>query len=407
MIEPQAPLARTLTAEDHQSPRPVVVVWELTMKCDQPCAHCGSRAGHARSSELTTAEALDIGRRLVKMGAREIALIGGEAYLRPDLYEIIACLAGEGARVSMQTGGRALTAERARALKAAGLSSLGVSIDGPARVHDRLRGNLGSHAAAIAALDNARAAGLVTSSNTQINRLNLPFLREHARTLRAHGIQAWQTQITVPMGRAVEHPEWLLEPYQIVEVIDTLAAIQQEALEEYQGGIPFNVIAGNNIGYFGPHEQLLRSMPGGTESHWRGCLAGQVTIGIESDGTVKACPSLPTGPYAGGNLRDTPIEEIWASSPEVRFTRDRTRDELWGHCATCYYADECRGGCSWTAHVTMGRRGNNPFCYHRVIQLRRKGVRERLVKVEAAPQRPYDFGRFEIVEEPIPAEGGA
>jgi len=24
---------------------PAYVVWELTLRCDQPCAHCGSRAG--------------------------------------------------------------------------------------------------------------------------------------------------------------------------------------------------------------------------------------------------------------------------------------------------------------------------------------------------------------------------
>jgi hypothetical protein len=35
-----------------------------------------------------------------------------------------------------------------------------------------------------------------------------------------------------------------------------------------------------------------------------------------------------------------------------------------------------------------------------VTQLRRRGLRERLVVKEKAPQEPYDFGRLEIVEEP-------
>ena len=52
--------------------------------------------------------------------------------------------------------------------------------------------------------------------------------------------------------------------------------------------------------------------------------------------------------------------------------------------------------------MTLGRRGNNPFCYHRVVQLRKKGVRERLVPKERAPGEPYDFGRFELEEEPWP-----
>jgi radical SAM protein with 4Fe4S-binding SPASM domain len=135
------------------------------------------------------------------------------------------------------------------------------------------------------------------------------------------------------------------------------------------------------------------------------CAAGTYLLGIESDGTVKACPTLPTKEYAGGNVRELSIEAIWEGSELVRFARDRTTDELWGFCKTCYYADVCRAGCAWTTHVTLGRRGNNPFCYHRVTQLRRKGVRERLVPVERAPNLPYDHGRFEIVEEPWP-DGG-
>ncbi len=404
MSEPRKKVpVRVLRSEDEEVARPVYAIWELTMKCDQPCQHCGSRAGRAREGELSTEEVLEVARSLTRLGCREVVLIGGEAYLRPDLHAIVRFLADQGIRVIMQTGGRALNAERARALAEAGLSAIGVSVDGPARVHDRLRGNLGSHAAAIRALDAAREAGLGVTANTQISRLNYKLLKETCAELRAHGATAWQVQLTVPMGRAADHPEWIVEPYMVVEIVDTLAEIQREAMESYRGGgRAFNVFAGTNIGYFGPHEQILRSRPGGTETHWKGCKAGIHSIGIESDGTVKACPSLPTAPYAGGNVRDTRLEELWEGSDRVRFARDRTADELWGFCKTCYYAETCRAGCSWTAHCTLGRRGNNPFCYHRVTQLRRKGLRERLAFKEHAPNLPYDFGRFELVEEPWP-----
>ena len=56
-------------------------------------------------------------------------------------------------------------------------------------------------------------------------------------------------------------------------------------------------------------------------------------------------------------------------------------------------------GCSFTTHCTLGRRGNNPFCYHRANELKKVGLRERLKQVEAADGQPYDFGRFEIIEE--------
>lgn len=139
------------------------------------------------------------------------------------------------------------------------------------------------------------------------------------------------------------------------------------------------------------------------ETHFQGCIAGVFSIGIESDGTIKACPTLPTAAYSGGNVRDARIEDVWAQADALRFVRERGTRELWGFCKTCYYADACRGGCSWTAHTTLGRRGNNPFCYHRVVELRKRGLRERLVPVERAPNLPYDHGRFEIVEEPWPA----
>jgi len=123
-------------------------------------------------------------------------------------------------------------------------------------------------------------------------------------------------------------------------------------------------------------------------------------MGIESDGTVKGCPSLPTAPYTGGNVRNLSLEDIWADGEAMKFTRDRTVEELWGFCRTCYYADVCRAGCSFTTHSALGRRGNNPFCYYRASQLKKRGLREALVHAERPPGDPYDFGRFELREEP-------
>ena len=53
-------------------------------------------------------------------------------------------------------------------------------------------------------------------------------------------------------------------------------------------------------------------------------------------------------------------------------------------------------------YSTLGRRGNNPFCYHRATTLAARGRRERLVQVERAEGLPYDFGRFEVLEEALP-----
>ena len=73
-------------------------VWEITLQCNLACLHCGSRAAHARPDELTTAEALDLVRQLAEAGIEEVALIGGEAYLRRDWLTIAAAIAKSGIR---------------------------------------------------------------------------------------------------------------------------------------------------------------------------------------------------------------------------------------------------------------------------------------------------------------------
>ncbi len=395
---------RDIRASDRENPKPIYVVWETTMRCDHSCSHCGSRAEFSRPNELTTAEQYEVADQLIRLGTREVTLIGGEAYLRSDVYELVEYLSKAGIYVAIQTGGLGLTPRRMEKLKAAGLRGIGVSIDGPADVHDVLRNREGSFAAGIRAMKLAKEAGMNVTSNTQVNQLTLGRFKETADAVREAGAKVWRIQLTVPMGRAADRPEWLLQPWQMVDAIDELAAIKTELLTEaYHAGIApnkvMNVTMGNNIGYYGPHEHLLRSTPGVAAKAWYGCQAGRFTLGIESDGKIKGCPSLPTAPYVGGNVRDVTIEDLWNNNERLRFVRDRDSSELSGFCKTCYYADVCRAGCSFTTHCFFGTRGNNPFCYHRVSKLAETGVRERVVQVEGAAGLPYDFGKFEIVEE--------
>jgi hypothetical protein len=77
--------------------------------------------------------------------------------------------------------------------------------------------------------------------------------------------------------------------------------------------------------------------------------------------------------------------------------------DLWGFCRDCYYADVCRGGCTWTSHSLLGRPGNNPYCHYRVLQLQQQGVRERVVKRREASPESFGVGEFELVAERIPA----
>lgn len=391
------PLARAISDDDLRACRPVYAVWEITLKCDLKCAHCGSRAGKSRVRELTTDECFSLIDQLANLGCREVTVIGGEAYLRKDWVDLIRHIRKQGMDATMTSGARNLTEERVRAAAEAGLQGVSISVDGLEDTHDRIRGFRGSYRAAIEAIGRLKRHGVTVGCNTQINALSwrqMPAIMD--RIIEA-GATHWQLQLTVAMGNAVDHPEMLLQPYELDELYPMLADLYAQGIQRGLLTVP-----GNNIGYFGPYEHLWRGGPEG-DSHWLGCNAGQNTIGIEADGTIKGCPSLPTSQYSGGNILDRTLEDIWVNAPELNFTRDRTMKDLWGRCAGCYYADVCRGGCSWTSTVLFGKPGNNPFCHHRVLELKKLGLRERLVKVKDAPGTPFDQGEFRIVEEPLEA----
>lgn len=387
------PLAAESRPIDRQL-RPIYVVWELTLSCDLACRHCGSRAGSARPDELELDEALVLVAELAQLGVREVTLIGGEAYLYPGWTQVIEAIRAHGMHASLVTAGRGWTAQRAWSAKEAGLESVSFSIDGNQEVHDRLRGLNGAYRAAVNGMRESRNAGLPLSVNTQVNRLSLPHLPhvfELLRDMKAHG---WQIQLTVPAGRAADEPEVLLQPYDLLELFPLLADLKQRAS---RAGI--KCLAGNNLGYFGPYDHLLRDMsPCG---HSTSCPSGRLGMGIEANGDIKGCPSLPTQDWVGGNIREQRLQDIWERSAPLRYTRDRNQADLWGFCRTCYYADDCRAGCTWMASSLFGRPGNNPYCHHRALELARQGLRERVRLRQRAPGSPFDHGHWELLIEPV------
>ncbi|ODG96765.1 heme biosynthesis protein [Nostoc sp. KVJ20] len=375
-------------------------VWEITLKCNLACQHCGSRAGHTRTQELSTAEALDLVKQMAEVGITEVTIIGGEAFLRPDWLEIAQAITKAGMLCGMTTGGYGITLDTAHRMKEAGISVVSVSVDGLEATHDRLRGRQGSWQWAFKTMSNLKEADIRFGCNTQINRLSapeFPCIYEH---LRDAGVFAWQIQLTVPMGNAADNSEILLQPYELLDVYPMIARVAQQAKRE---GV--QVQPGNNIGYYGPYERLLRG--GDAWSFWQGCSAGLSALGIEADGAIKGCPSLPTTAYTGGNIRDYSLRTIIEETEELRFNlgadTPKGTEHLWGFCKSCEFAELCRGGCSWTAHVFFDKRGNNPYCHHRALTQEKGGIRERVFLQRQAEGSPFDNGEFGLVEEPINA----
>ncbi len=378
------------------APRPSWAIWELTLACDQKCRHCGPRAGRARRDELTTAECLELIQELKALGVGEVVLIGGESYLRNDFILIIRAIREAGMACVLTTGGYNLSRKRIEAMAEAGVMSVTLSVDGLERTHDELRGMPSSWRRAFQAFKELRAVGLPVACNTQINSRTLGELEPLLELLAPAGIHSWQLQLTVAHGNATDHPDLVLQPYRMVELFESLDRIMTRCKE-----LDIRIFPANSLGYFGPLEGRLREHVGG---FWRGCVAGVTTIGIESHGAIKSCPSLGGPANVGGSWREHGLAKLWTESYGMTYIRRRTLDDLWGYCRDCYYAKTCMAGCTAATESLLGRPGNNPFCHHRALELAREGLRERVEHVagpDAGTSRGFDTGRYRLIREHI------
>ena len=222
---------RRLTTSSRRR-HPAYVVWELTLRCDQPCTHCGSRAGDSRPTSSPPP------RRWTWSAARGHADAGGRAHRRRGLPASGFSRGGRGDRRRrasarrMTTGGRGITAKLARDAAEAGLYAASVSIDG-----------LGEHPRP----DPGRAAAASPPrrrrSRTSRRRASAPpptppstgstrRARGDLRASEGAGVSAWQVQLTAALGRAADRPELLLQPWDLLDVVPRVARLKERAFED-------------------------------------------------------------------------------------------------------------------------------------------------------------------------------
>ena len=344
--------------------KPLSGVWELTLRCNMNCMHCGSRAGRKRGDELTVDEMLRLADDLIRMGNRRMTLSGGEPLLRKEWPQVARRLTVGGSRVNMISNGYAFTEKTLDTVREAGLVNMGFSIDGDEEVHNTIRRTPQAFKRAMRALDICAKEGFPTAVVTFINRSNAHLLEEIVQRFIDHGVGAWQPQLGFDYGNLSDHPDLLLEPEDLMEIIPKVAELQQTRANEIM------VQPADDLGYYTEEEQAFRGENYGVESFWLGCRAGLQVVGIEANGNIKGCLSMQDPEFVEGNIRDEPFEEIWCKEGNFSYTRDFKVDDLSGFCRECQYAELCRGGCSWTSILhgrgTGGR--TNRYCLYRVYE---------------------------------------
>ena len=223
-----------------QRGRPLGVLrLSLTARCNLACPYC-LPDGQEPPGLLTLEQRLAVIGAAVSLGARSLRLTGGEPLLNPQLETLIAAAArwrrapgGCLAEIALTSNGALLSAERARALRLAGLDRLTLSLDGADGAAVAAMAGLAGGAPAgevllakvLAAIEHAQAAGFdpalgALKLNAVIQRgRNDDQLLPLAALARERGVELRLIEFMDVGNRNGWRPEAVLSAAEMVEAI--------------------------------------------------------------------------------------------------------------------------------------------------------------------------------------------
>jgi radical SAM protein with 4Fe4S-binding SPASM domain len=325
---------------------PYQVVWELTLKCNMNCIHCGSSAGKSRIIELITKQALSVIKQLDKIGTETIVFMGGEPFLRQDWYELAKAVNDTNIDLLILSNGYNIKEKTIDKLSKLTITGCGVSIDGGTSVtHDAIRRRKGSFEQSFDYLKKLNEINIPACVVTSVFKQNISELSK-LRTLLKGKIYGWQLQMVNPTGRFKK--ELVLssqEYYALGKFID----------ESQKMNLGYDIEGADCCGYFSSRF---------SNDDWNGCQAGIRILGLRSDGSIFSCLSINRDEYIEGNVKKDSIVKLWNDPNFASFNRHFTVKDLGQNCKTCNYGSVCRGGCSAQSISLYGQPHNDGYCYH-------------------------------------------
>lgn len=332
---------------------PYVIGWELTLACNLRCRHCASSAGAPRRRELTLVESLAICDQLPSLLVKEVIFTGGEPLLNPNWSEIASRLQMHEIKTGVVTNGLPITADTVQSMNECGLNAVGISVDGPESVHDRIRGLPGAFRKTLRAVELLVKGGVEITVITSVTALNIALLDEVYNVVCSLGAWKWQLQPLFPLGRGSTDSELQLTEGEFLR----LGRYIYDLSNRTNGRGP-KIVPADSCGFFSDLDR--------EEFGWRGCPAGRFECGIMSDGRVKGCLSWPDWTVEG-DLRDDDLWTIWFRPGAFAHLRDVAATDVRGTCRRCERAEECGGGCQAMSLAATGNWHADPYCYRRLL----------------------------------------
>ncbi|MFT7592734.1 MAG: radical SAM protein with 4Fe4S-binding SPASM domain [Paracoccaceae bacterium] len=315
---------------------PYLVALNLTERCNLACAHCYLDARHLKDGgqdELSTDDIKRVLGEIAETGPEAmVVLTGGEPTLRPDLPELAEHANGLGLMVVVGTNGMSLTPARVKALQAAGVAGMGISVDSLDRdVHDAFRGLKGAWVRTMAGIDACKDAGMAFQIHFSATDETADEVDDMVAFAREAGAMVLNVFFMVCTGRGEKYSGISAEKYDLVlRRVATAARDEKRLMVRAKCAPHFKRIA----------IEMDPDWPI-TAAHGYdagGCIAATRYARVTPNGDVTPCPYMGN---SAGSLKDQSFQDIWNDAPVLNALR---APKLEGRCGVCEYQKLC-GGC--------------------------------------------------------------
>jgi len=361
---------------------PFLAIWEVTQACDLACKHCRASAQPlAHPDELTNAEGKALIDQIAAMHVPIFVFTGGDPLKRKDVFELIRYAAGKGLHVALTPSATPLlTREAIFQFKEAGLVRLGISLDGSTpEIHDSLRGLPGAWERTIQAIEWANEAGIPIQVHTTLGHRNIQDLDNFCALFEKQPIVMWNVFFLVPVGRGQlddllsgeEFEQAFAKIYELSQRVNF--QIKTTEGMHYRRYLLQHNLEERQFTHGHPHAAApayasVAYEPGtptaDAETRTRGWVTRRVNDGkgflfISHTGSV-----YPSGflPIDAGNVRQTPLAEIYRNAPIFKSLRDTSL--LKGKCGVCEYKEICGGSRARAYAVTGDPLASEPCCIY-------------------------------------------
>jgi radical SAM protein len=352
------PHAHRTAAHDY-SRNPMLVYWEMTQACPLACRHCRAEAvSTAHPGELTHQESMNLLREIASFDKPlpHLILTGGDPLERKDIYEIIAEARRLGLTVSVTPAATpALTVEVLEKLKAHGIDSLGLSLDGStAERHESIRGVEGCFDWTVQAIRNAAEVGFPIQVNTLVSEETADDLPAIYELLKDIKIMRWSLFYLIAVGRGKElQPVSPERGEDLMEWTYDLSQAAPFAIKTTEAP-SYRRVALNRMREDGRTAAEIEHTP---VYRGFGIRDGHGIIFVSNQGDIYPAGFLP---LATGNVRCDKLVDVYRDSPLFRALH--TPSLFRGKCGRCEYRTLCGGSRARAFAYTGDALGSDPFC---------------------------------------------